>query len=126
MKRIAAIALQALLLLLARPLLPAMAAELHQARLTPIIAELFAAPAAFSGKPIEIYGLVIKSERSGTRFMLQDVSEHPLTIIGNRKLRAKAGDQLIVRGMLHVNGKDIYFVADSLIPTKVLGGGGCC
>jgi hypothetical protein len=125
MRRLAAIALQGLLLL-AQPSLPTQASELHPARLTPIIAELFAAPAAFSGKTIEIYGLVIKSDRSRTRFMLQDVSEHPLTIVGNRKLRATPGDQLIVRGSLYVSGKEIYFVAESLKPTKVLGGGGCC
>ena len=92
----------------------------------PIIAELFAAPAAFADKPIEIYGLVIDSDRSHTRFQLQDVSQHPLTIVGNARLRAKIGDQLIVRGTLRWRGKDIYFVATSLIATRVLGGGGCC
>lgn len=106
--------------------LPAAAAEPGAARLKPIIAELFAAPADFADKPIEIYGLVIDSDRSHTRFQLQDVSQHPLTIVGNARLRAKIGDQLIVRGTLRRRGKDIYFVATSLIATRVLGGGGCC
>jgi hypothetical protein len=96
------------------------------ARLKPIIAELFAAPAAFADKPIEIYGLVIDTDRTHTRFQLQDVSQHPLTIVGNARLRATIGDQLIVRGILRGRGNDIYFVATSLIATRVLGGGGCC
>jgi hypothetical protein len=100
------------------------AAEL--ARLKPIIAELFAAPAAFADKPIEIYGLVIDTDRTHTRFQLQDVSQHPLTIVGNARLRATIGDQLIVRGILRGRANDIYFVATSLIATRVLGGGGCC
>jgi hypothetical protein len=104
---------------------PARAAE-PGTRLKPIIAELFAAPAAFADKPIEIYGLVIGSDHTHMRFQLQDVSQHPLTIVGNARLRAKIGDQLIVRGILRRRGKDIYFVASSLIATRVLGGGGCC
>ena len=44
------------------------------------------------------------------RFELQDVSQHPLTIVGNELLRAKIGDQLIVRGTLHRRGNDIYIV----------------
>ena len=125
MKRLAAVALLGALWLL-QPSAPTRAAESGLPRLTPIIAELFAAPAAFAGKPIEIYGLVVKADRMRTKFLLQDVSQHPLTIVGNKKLRAKVGDQLIVRGTLHVSGKEVYIAADSLIATKVLGGGGCC
>ena len=101
-------------------------AEREGAPLKPIIAELFAAPADFADKPIEIYGLVIDSDSTHTRFELQDVSQHPLTIVGNELLRAKIGDQLIVRGTLHRRGNDIYIVATSLTATRVLGGGGCC
>ena len=125
MIKFVAVALQGALLL-ALPSAATRAAELGQSRLTPIIAELFAAPAAFAGKQIEIYGLVVTADRSRKRFQLQDVSQHPLTIIGNKKLRAMVGDQLIVRGTLRVSGKEIYIVADSLKATKVLGGGGCC
>lgn len=125
MKRLAAIALQ-FALALAPATAPTHAAQSDQSSLTPIIAELFAQPSAFAGKSITIYGLVVEADRSRTRFMLQDVSQQPLRIIGNEQLKAKIGDQLIVIGTLRVSGKEIYVVARALMATHVLGGGGCC
>ena len=124
-KRLAAIALQ-FALALAPATAPTHAAQSDQSSLTPIIAELFAQPSAFAGKSITIYGLVVEADRSRTRFMLQDVSQQPLRIIGNEQLKAKIGDQLIVIGTLRVSGKEIYVVARALMATHVLGGGGCC
>jgi hypothetical protein len=124
-RRIAAIALQGALAL-APAWAPARADQSDESRLTPIIAELFAEPAAFAGKSITIYGLVIEANSSRTRFLLQDVSQRPLTIVGNERLKAEVGDQLTVIGTLRVRGKEIYVVARALVATRVLGGGGCC
>ncbi len=92
----------------------------------PIIAELFAKPMAFSGRRIAIYGLVIESNPTGTEFLLQDVSQRPLKIIGGRRLKATAGDQLTVVGIFHRHASSPFLVAKELIPTVVIGGGGCC
>ncbi len=92
----------------------------------PIIAELFAKPKAFAGRRVEIYGLVIESNITGTEFLLQDVSQRPLKIIGGKKLKAAAGDQLTVVGTIRGHAGVPYLVAKRLIPTVVLGGGGCC
>ena len=129
MKKLAAIALQVALALAPASWpawTPAQAEQSDQSGRTPIIAELFAEPGAFAGKSIAIYGLVVEADRSRTRFVLQDVSQHPLTIVGNERLKAKVGDQLTVIGTLRVRGKQIYVVARALLPTRVLGGGGCC
>jgi hypothetical protein len=104
----------------------AQAAQRDQSEPTPIIAELLARPSAFAGKSITIYGLVIEANRSQTRFMLQDVSQQPLAIVGNERLKAKVGDQLIVTGTVRVVGKEVHVIARSLVATRVLGGGGCC
>ena len=104
----------------------AQAAQRDRTERTPIIAELLAQPSAFAGKSITIYGLVIEANRSHTRFMLQDVSQQPLAIIGNERLKAKVGDQLIVTGTVRIVGKEIHVIARSLVATRVLGGGGCC
>jgi hypothetical protein len=101
-------------------------AEPARALPTPIIAELYAAPAAFADKSVRIYGLVIEANASGTEFLLQDVSQHPLRIVGGRKLKAKPGDQLIVIGRLRIVGAEPYLAAEAVLPTRVLGGGGCC
>jgi hypothetical protein len=69
---------------------------------------------------------VIEANAARTKFMLQDVSQQPLAIIGNGRLKAKAGDQVIVTGTVHVRGKDVFVLARALMATRVLGGGGCC
>ena len=92
----------------------------------PIIAELFAKPKAFAGRRIAIYGLVIESNPTGTEFLLQDVSQRPLKVIGGERLKAAAGDQLTVVGTFHANARSPYLAAKLLIPTRVIGGGGCC
>ncbi|HTZ35193.1 MAG TPA: hypothetical protein VMB84_04150 [Stellaceae bacterium] len=102
------------------------AAESARRLPTPIIAELYATPAAFVGKSVRIYGLVIDADPSRGEFVLQDVSQHPLRIVGNRKLKAAPGDQLIVIGRLRMAGNQPYLAAQAVLPTQVLGGGGCC
>lgn len=92
----------------------------------PIIAELFAKPKAFAGRRIAIYGLVIESNPTGTEFLLQDVSQRPLKIVGGKRLKAGAGDQLTVIGTFHASARSPYVAAELLIPTRVIGGGGCC
>ena len=87
----------------------------------PIIAQLFANPGNFVGKKVEVYGLVVESN-SGTDFMLQDVSQRPLRVLGS----ASVGDQVTVVGTLQANAMTTYLSAESLKATKVLGGGGCC
>jgi hypothetical protein len=102
------------------------AAEPAHPRPTPIIAELYADPAVFVGKSVMIYGLVVEISPSRTEFFLQDVSQHPLRIVGNKRLTAKIGDQLVVVGRLRIAGQQPYLAADSVTATRVLGGGGCC
>lgn len=92
----------------------------------PIIAELFAKPKAFAGRNIAVYGLVIESNSMGTEFLLQDVSQRPLKIIGSKRLKAATGDQLTVIGTFHRHPSSPFLVAKELIPTVVIGGGGCC
>jgi hypothetical protein len=87
----------------------------------PIIAQLFANPETFAGKKVEVYGLVIQSD-SRTEFLLQDVSQRPIRVLGN----ASVGDQVTVLGTVQTGGMAIYLSAESLKSTKVLGGGGCC
>lgn len=103
------------------------AVEAERARLPqPIIAQLFDDPSAFSGRRISIYGLVVKSRRSGREFMLQDVSQRPLKVVGSGQLKAAVGDQLTVIGVFRVGRRSPYLAAESLIQTRVIGGGGCC
>jgi hypothetical protein len=87
----------------------------------PIIAQLFANPETFAGKKVEVYGLVIQSD-SRNEFLLQDVSQRPIRVLGN----ASVGDQVTVLGTVQMGGVAIYLSAESLKSTKVLGGGGCC
>jgi hypothetical protein len=94
--------------------------------LRPIIAQLYAAPRDFAGRRIVIYGLVVESSTSGAEFMLQDVSQHPLRIVGAGALTAAVGDQAMVIGTFRDDPDAPYVAADALIATKVLGGGGCC
>jgi hypothetical protein len=92
----------------------------------PIVAELFAAPAKFVGKRIEIYGLVIEAEPKRHTFQLQDVSQRPLTVDGARLPRIAVGDQVEIEGILQGSGKDLVLVAVGMKRVKVTGGGGCC
>jgi len=125
MPRTAAI-LVTLSVLLGSVLTNAQAAERVTKLPRPIIAELFATPKAFAGRRIAIYGLVIESNLTGTEFLLQDVSQRPLKIVGGKRLKAAAGDQLTVVGTFHAFARSPYLAAELLIPTLVIGGGGCC
>ena len=91
----------------------------------PIIAQLLSDPHAYAHKTVTIYGLVIERE-SPSVFLLQDVSQRPLRVIGSHGIKANVGDQIIVRGVLSKDHRGYYFAARSLTPTRVLGGGGCC
>ena len=91
----------------------------------PIIAQMLSNPAAYANKPVMIYGLVIEKE-SNSVFILQDVSQQPLKVVGTRGVKAAVGDQVTIRGVLSKNCNGLYFTARSLTPTRVLGGGGCC
>ena len=99
-------------------------AEGPQADAYPIIAELFADPARYEGRQVMIYGLVIEAVSNST-FLLQDVSQRPLKILGSDKLKAAVGDQLIVVGSFHSAFDGPYLSATALIPTQVVAGGGC-
>jgi hypothetical protein len=81
--------------------------------------------AARKGRQVMIYGLVIESVSNST-FLLQDVSQRPLKILGSEALKATVGDQLIVVGSFHSNSDGPYLSATALIPTQVVAGGGCC
>jgi hypothetical protein len=96
-----------------------------QAEAYPIIAELYADPTRYEGRRVLIYGLVIESV-SSSAFLLQDVSQRPLKILGSKGLKATIGDQLIVIGSFHSASDGPYLSAVALIPTRVLAGGGCC
>jgi hypothetical protein len=91
----------------------------------PIIAQLVNDPARYVGRTVMIYGLVIERP-SRFDFMIQDVSQLPLKIVGGRKSNVTAGDQLIVVGVFRDAPGGPYIAATSLIRAKVLGGGGCC
>ena len=91
----------------------------------PIIAQMLSNPAAYANKPVTIYGLVIE-KKSSSVFILQDVSQRPLKVVGTHGVKASVGDQITIRGVLSKNRDGLYFTARSLTPTRVLGGGGCC
>jgi hypothetical protein len=91
----------------------------------PIIAQMLSNPGAYANKPVTIYGLVIEKE-SDSVFILQDVSQQPLKVVGTRGVKAAVGDQITIHGVLSKNRSGLYFTARSLTPTRVLGGGGCC
>jgi hypothetical protein len=94
--------------------------------LRPIIAQLYATPGDFSGRSIAIYGVVVESGSRGAEFMLQDVSQHPLKIVGHANLIAAVGDQVMIVGIFHDDPHAPYLAATAVLPTKVLAGGGCC
>jgi hypothetical protein len=87
----------------------------------PIIAEIFAEPNRFSGRTIEVYGLVVQSDAK-SEFLLQDVSQRPLRVMG----KAAVGDQVTVIGKFHAASPAGFLAAEKLLATKVVGGGGCC
>jgi hypothetical protein len=91
----------------------------------PIIAQLFSKPESYAGRSVMVYGLVVES-LSGTVFMLQDVSQRPLKIVGGNNIKASVGDQIIVTGIFLTSPEGPYISARSLIATQVLAGGGCC
>jgi hypothetical protein len=91
----------------------------------PIIAQLYSDPARYADRSITIYGLVVEKGPNST-FLLQDVSQRSLKIVGNDELKAAVGDQLIVTGFFHANPDGPYIAAKTLIPTQVVAGGGCC
>jgi hypothetical protein len=91
----------------------------------PIIAQMLSNPGAYANKPVTIYGLVIEKETDSI-FILQDVSQRPLKVVGTHGVKASVGDQITIRGVLSKNSNGLYFTARSLTPTRVLGGGGCC
>jgi hypothetical protein len=91
----------------------------------PIIAQLYSDPARYADRSITIYGLVVE-KGPNSMFLLQDVSQRSLKIVGNDELKAAVGDQLIVTGFFHANPDGPYIAAKTLIPTQVVAGGGCC
>lgn len=91
----------------------------------PIIAELIHEPQDYAGRQIIIYGLVIGSI-SDSVFFLQDVSQIPLKIVGRHGIKAKVGDQVMISGVFRAGKGEPVFFAEKLLPTRVLGGGGCC
>jgi hypothetical protein len=91
----------------------------------PIIAQLIREPQAYAGQEVVIYGLVIESV-SDSVFILQDVSQMPLKIVGRHGVKARAGDQVMISGVFKTGKEGPVFFADQLLPTRVLGGGGCC
>jgi hypothetical protein len=103
----------------------AQSSDEQQADEHPIIAQLYSDPARYADRSITIYGLVVE-EGANSTFLLQDVSQRPLKIVGSDELKAAVGDQLIVTGFFHPNSDEPYIVAKTLIPTQVVAGGGCC
>jgi hypothetical protein len=91
----------------------------------PIIAQLIREPQAYAGQEVVIYGLVIGSV-SDSVFFLQDVSQMPLKIVGRHGIKARIGDQVMISGVFKTAKEGPVFFADKLLPTRVLGGGGCC
>jgi hypothetical protein len=100
-------------------------ADAPQADGYPIIAELYSDPIRHADKSVLIYGLVIEID-SGSTFLLQDVSQHPLRIVAAPDMRVAVGDQLMVFGSFHADGQEPFVLAKALIPTQVVAGGGCC
>jgi hypothetical protein len=92
---------------------------------TPIIAELFASPKAYDGRLVAVYGLVIEEGDRG-EFVVQDVSQMPLSVITKKGRTPAIGDQLLIHGVFRYDREVPYLEARTVVPTKVLGGGGCC
>jgi hypothetical protein len=92
----------------------------------PIIAQLMHDAGSYDGAAVTVYGLVIEAHDGGRAFVLQDVSQMPLRVHGREGVGVEVGDQLLITGIFHANEGAPYLEGRLLIPTKVLGGGGCC
>ena len=91
--------------------LASLAAELTRDDATrPIIAQMLSDPGAYANKPVTIYGLVIETIPNSV-FILQDVSQRPLKVVGTRGVKAAVGDQITMRGVLSKNRNGLYFTA---------------
>ncbi|MGE3147482.1 hypothetical protein [Pseudorhodoplanes sp.] len=91
----------------------------------PIIAQLLSDPASYAGRQVIVYGLVIESI-SDAVFLLQDVSQRPLKVVAAPGRKIAVGDQLTVTGEFDAQAAPPVLHAVELVPTRVLGGGGCC
>jgi hypothetical protein len=91
----------------------------------PIAAELFADPAKYVGTRIEIYGLVIEADKMQRSFLLQDVSQRPLTVDAWRLPPIVAGDQVEIEGVLTQTAGGLVLVGTGVKRVQVVGGGGC-
>jgi hypothetical protein len=106
--------------------LPATAEVGRDDKTRPIIAQMLHDPDAYLRRRVTIYGLVIERP-TRRKFVLQDVSQRPLAVVGRRGVKASVGDQVTVVGVLtRERSGSFVFVARSLVATRVLGGGGCC
>ena len=92
----------------------------------PIIAELFWNAEGFHGRQVVVYGLVIETADAGRAFMLQDVSQMPLRVEITDGTTVWNGEQLLVEGLVVQSDGEPTLKATRIVPTKVLGGGGCC
>jgi hypothetical protein len=92
----------------------------------PIIAQIYAEPEVYERRRVSIYGLVVDATSDGTIFMLQDVSQRPLRVVGGPMMKASAGDQVTIVGTLRIDAEGPYLAATLIVPTQVLAGGGCC
>lgn len=92
----------------------------------PIIAELLWDAEKFHGRQVVVYGLVIETADTGRVFMLQDVSQMPLRVEVTDGTTVWNGDQLLVEGLVVPSDGEPTLRATRIVPTKVLGGGGCC
>ena len=92
----------------------------------PIIAELFWDVEGFRGRQVVVYGLVIETADAGRVFMLQDVSQMPLRVEVTDGTTVWNGEQLLVEGLVVQSDGEPTLKATRIVPTKVLGGGGCC
>lgn len=96
------------------------------ARETPIVAELLSQPERFLGRPVAIYGLAVEVLDGGRRFILQDVSQMPLSVVAPAGDRVVLGSQLMVHGIVRrVNGR-LEVAARDLFAVQIVAGGGCC
>lgn len=91
----------------------------------PIIAQIFSEPSRFATGRVSIYGIVTEV-LSPTEFVLQDVSQRPLRVTLSSPRRVREGDQIAIAGAVAVRAGEPLFMANILVPTRVLGGGGCC
>ena len=92
----------------------------------PIIAELFSDVEGYHGQMVVVYGLVIAITDAGRAFILQDVSQMPLRVVVTDGATVRLGDQVLVEGVAALSDGEVFLKSTRIVPTKVLGGGGCC